>query len=316
MVSYFASDKQSEMKEKIREHIIQLLPENYTENDVAILLEKLGHPKKMADQYQKRKRYLIGPKLYESYISMLQLVITIIVSLVVVVSVITWIFDFQNHSNIITALVSLTTDAVTSGIEGAIQAAFWVTVVYFILERTDVSTDQIPFTNKKWEINDLLQYSKTDKNSISIVEAGFSIIFSILFTFIICFKPNIIGWYESQNGSLKLIAPFFNEETIKGFIPALLLLLIFYVSINMLKILRRKWDFILASLNLIYNFLYCILVYIIITTENLVTDQFKLQILDSRLIVIFFVVFVIICIIDSISAFIKSAKNNKTERFY
>jgi uncharacterized membrane protein len=54
---------------ELRANIYDMLPCDYTENDVREVLVKLGNPVRLADDYSERKKYLIGPALYDSYLS-------------------------------------------------------------------------------------------------------------------------------------------------------------------------------------------------------------------------------------------------------
>jgi len=62
---------------ELRANIEDMLPENATESDVRTALEKLGNPIRLANEYCEVKRYLIGPGLYDKYISVLKLVTSI-----------------------------------------------------------------------------------------------------------------------------------------------------------------------------------------------------------------------------------------------
>ena len=62
---------------ELRSTIEDMLPDEYGENEVKIVLEKLGNPVVLASQYQNRPMYLIGPAYFTVYMSLLKMIIPI-----------------------------------------------------------------------------------------------------------------------------------------------------------------------------------------------------------------------------------------------
>lgn len=77
---------------ELKSTILDMLPENFSKNDVHQALEKLGNPAVLAARYNERPMYLIGPKYYDLYMSILKIVIPII-------AVLTFIVFFINQLN-------------------------------------------------------------------------------------------------------------------------------------------------------------------------------------------------------------------------
>lgn len=57
--------------------IYDMLPEDYSEDDVKRVLETLGNPAVLASQYNEKPMHLIGPKYYEAYTTLLKLCLPI-----------------------------------------------------------------------------------------------------------------------------------------------------------------------------------------------------------------------------------------------
>ncbi|HOK27788.1 MAG TPA: hypothetical protein PLI21_02040, partial [Methanomassiliicoccaceae archaeon] len=53
---------------ELRANIEDMLPDEAGEEDVREVLEKLGSPSALANEYRQSKRYLIGPAMYDAYI--------------------------------------------------------------------------------------------------------------------------------------------------------------------------------------------------------------------------------------------------------
>src|SRR5690625_2325785 len=58
--------------------IYDMLPEDYTEEDVHKVLETLGNPAVLASKYNEKPMHLIGPKYYDTYLSLLKLILPIV----------------------------------------------------------------------------------------------------------------------------------------------------------------------------------------------------------------------------------------------
>lgn len=74
---YLPNDLKEDVAKELTTNILDMLPEYYTEEDVYKVLTELGSPKKLAEEYNPNKKYLVGPVYYDKYISVLKLVIGI-----------------------------------------------------------------------------------------------------------------------------------------------------------------------------------------------------------------------------------------------
>ena len=52
---------------ELRSTIEDMLPDDYNEEDVKLVLEKLGNPASLASGYQDQPMYLIGPRYFDVY---------------------------------------------------------------------------------------------------------------------------------------------------------------------------------------------------------------------------------------------------------
>lgn len=64
--------------------IYDMLPEEYTEEDTYEILETMGSPALLASKYNDKPMHIIGPKYYDTYISLFKLIfpIVLIISLI------------------------------------------------------------------------------------------------------------------------------------------------------------------------------------------------------------------------------------------
>jgi hypothetical protein len=218
-----------------------------------------------------------------------------------------------------TALIPALMSAV---FEGVIQGALWVTLIFVILERSGVQDGYLPFTGRQWTPDDLPDYPLNKKNRISRTEAVISILWTIIFTVLIYFKPQLIAIYiKDGNGSLNAI-PLFNTETLRAYLVYILILALVQLGIFVWKLIAGRWSVPLAIAHAVYNGAFCILFIAILSNYALynpvITTGLK-ELNNTALIAgisnwwntgvyVSAAVVVIICIWDSISGFFKSRK--------
>ena len=62
---------------ELRSTIEDMLPDDYKEEDVKLVLEKLGNPASLASGYQDQPMYLIGPRYFDVYVTLLKMILPI-----------------------------------------------------------------------------------------------------------------------------------------------------------------------------------------------------------------------------------------------
>ncbi|MEN6314739.1 MAG: hypothetical protein ABFD25_10870, partial [Clostridiaceae bacterium] len=230
-------DTREDVAKELRANIEDMLPDNAAEKDVRAVLERLGDPVILANEYRQAKKYLIGPALYDNYISVLKLVIGI------AVVVFTFLSLLGNLSKPVdgAGFADLIASALSGALEGAGQAFVWVTVVFAIFERCGVSESYKPLKKHKWTVDDLQPATTSAKSKIPRSEAIVSIVFTVIFTVLLIYRPQFIGWYENGKNGIELIAPVFNIGSLKPYIPAFILLALFQLCLSAYKLIAGKW---------------------------------------------------------------------------
>src|SRR5690606_5733231 len=95
---------QEDIALELRSTIEDMLPDDYTEDDVKKVLTKLGSPAKLASGYQDRPMHLIGPRYFDVYVTLLKMIVPIaaVISLISVFPEYFW--DYQGdeaHLNVL-----------------------------------------------------------------------------------------------------------------------------------------------------------------------------------------------------------------------
>lgn len=319
VTEHFQKESKEDVGKELRANIEDMLPENYSDKDVYQVLEKLGSPRKLANEYNPRSRYLIGPGYYDNYLSVLKLVIGICTIVFVGIAILDWAFEPPVDGYTYGNLLNLFIELISAVFGGAIQGALWVTLVFAILERTTGEVDQVPFSNKKWTPDDLPEFPIDNKKKISRVETVFSMFCTVLFTALICVKPQLIAIYTKDDTGGLNATPFFDVERLQSYMVILFVFLVIQFGIFIWKYITGSWNLPLAIVNTIYNVAISILIIVMLSDQALLNTEFLSKIMqytDGSAQTIstwmntgkwgFVAVFVVISIWDSISSIIKS----------
>lgn len=278
---YLPEEYREDVGNELRANIEDMLPENPSEQDEYEVLEKLGSPWKLANEYHPKKRYLIGPGFFDRYLSVLKTVIGICVVVAIAIGVLSWGMEISNEGVNLDAWIQLCVQMLTSGLQGALQGALWVTIVFVILERSGVEPDQVGFLKKQWSPSDLKE-STDNKRKISKGESLFSIFFTVLTTSLIYFKPEIIALYlKNENKDIEQIT-LFNIDTLQNYMMVIMLLAIVQIGIYAWKFFSGYWNLPLAIVNGIYNLATIILVFFMLN-DNTLFNRYFLQEINQYL---------------------------------
>lgn len=298
-----------------------MLPENPTEEDVRKVLDKLGEPKKFSEKYRGAKRYLIGPKLYDSYFAVLKLVIGIVTTVFVCLTFVRWAINPPVNGELAQMSIKFFTDMLIAVWEGILQAALWVTVVFAVLERMGINEKEIPFAKKTWSTDNLEKLQVSKRRRISRVETAFSMFFTVFFTGLICFQPQLIAMYVKGANGVTQVTPLFELGRLHLYVPAIIILAVIQLAIFICKFISMQWTISIAIVHTVYNAAFCMLIIVMLSDKSLFNYEFlskvagytkgslsQITFILDRGTWIFAAVFIVICFWDSAAAFIKCRK--------
>lgn len=262
-------DLREDVGKELRANIEDMLHDDYTDEDVYQVLMTLGSPSKLADEYNSKKRYLIGPGLYDKYILMLKRVISIFISVTLGITLLDWILESPSYWYQGENIIKLIVDLIVAVITGAAQGAFWVTFSFIILERTGVEDGYIDLFNKReWTPDDLPELPD-NSTKISRGENLFTLIMTILVTALLYFSPQLIALYLTiENGSINVI-PLFNIERLQIYIPIILVFALVQLGLVIWKFIAERCNITMAILNAAYSVAICILMIFMLNDKSL-----------------------------------------------
>jgi len=142
---------------ELRSTIEDMLPDDYTENDVKKALEKLGNPASLASGYRDRPMHLIGPRYYDLYISLFKMILPIAGVIAVISMIASYFFSYNGEKAILAIIIKVLAEGIWILIEVGLQVFFWLTLTFAIIERAEKGKDTEPLTmnHKKWTPDDL-----------------------------------------------------------------------------------------------------------------------------------------------------------------
>lgn len=248
---------------ELRGNIEDMLPDGATEKDVRAVLEKMGNPVALANEYRSSRRYLIGPAMYDSYVDVLKIVLCIapIVLAILGLAGVALEPSGGNYLDYIAAFLG-------GAVEGVVHSFVWVTLVFAILEWAGVDRESLGFNEKEWSVDDLPPAVQSSKSKIDRTEEVISIIFTVAFVSIIVLKPELFGWWEQTNGALQVI-PVFDLARLDAYLPAMLSLAVIGFGLSIYKIVAGKWTVPLAVANMLFNLAIAFVACLVLTDRNL-----------------------------------------------
>jgi hypothetical protein len=176
------------------------------------VLNELGNPQRLARQYDGEHRYLVGPRHYDDYVRLLMAICWSVLPLIAIV-----IFgaNMLEGDGTIGGLVGgAIVDALWTTFIVGVQIAFWVTVAFVVMERTEGgATAEVASDRDEWTVVDLPPV--VPKRQISMADALVGLGFTVFIgAILVLLYRNGISMYlgDEASASIDGFVPFFNPE--------------------------------------------------------------------------------------------------------
>lgn len=325
VAQYLPKDVREDIQKELRANIEDMLPENYTEKDVYQVLEELGNPMELANEYNPKKRYLIGPGYFDKYIAILKMVVGICIAVSVGISILVAVVN-PSDADITTRVVEIFTSVITGALVAAVQGTFWVTIIFVILERSGVETGHYPFYGEKWTPESLPEITPSDRLKISRGETAFSMICTIVFTAVLYLQPQLIAVYSKGEEGIVNSTSLFNVSRLKVYMIIIFILAVVQLGVFVWKYVKERWNLPLIICDAVYNVMLCILVVTMLSDSALFNAEFvpaiaaltkgpmnTIALWFDRGKIIFAAFFIAICAWDSIATFYKYVAHKKNQ---
>ncbi|WP_226675371.1 HAAS signaling domain-containing protein [Rossellomorea aquimaris] len=240
---------------ELKSSIEDMLPEDYTEDDVREVLVSLGDPAVLASNYQDRPMHLIGPRYYDLYISLLKIILPISAAITFIVLAASSILDYSGGANPVQVVLSIAGNGIVEVIGTGMQVFFWLTITFVVIERTVTTDSQVPLTikGKEWTPDDLkdIPYIPKEKR-ISKMEIFGGLVWTVIWATCYFKASSVLGLYEKGDGG-RTFTPIFDQDVLIGYWP----LVVFLIALELLLLLRKwtagVWTRKLANVNAVFQ---------------------------------------------------------------
>lgn len=261
---------------ELRSTIEDMLPENPSEEETKKVLMKLGNPAVLATSYRDKPKYLIGPKVYDSYLRTLKKVIPWAILVIVFVHTAISIFSFTGEEAILFVTLKTFGTIIAKVINMLMYAFFWITIVFIAIERIGLAkVDPLCTENKGTWTPDELKNVKIipKKKAISKGDAVFSLVWTAIWALVYFNADHLVGAYRSlEGGGLQFVMPLFNQGILLSYWPIIVILILLEIGLAVYKWKAAQWTIKLASVNTIIRVLGVITFIVIASNPNLIHE--------------------------------------------
>ncbi|MFJ6209684.1 hypothetical protein [Lysinibacillus sp. NPDC092081] len=245
-----SKDKRDKTSLELKSTIEDMLPEDYSESDIKEVLKKLGNPVEVAASYQETPRFLIGPKVFDTYIRTIKLVVPWAIIITVIVQMIESIVLYSGEGALLSAIIKTISITIANIISVIIYVLFWITVAFIVIERSGGNNIRIPLIkyHPTWTPDDLAKVKIIPKEkNISLNDNIFSFLGIAIFAFVYFNANRLLGIYTSHNkGGLKFVMPIFNQDVLLSFAPIVLFCIALSVALTLWKLKAGQWTMLIA----------------------------------------------------------------------
>ncbi|PEM86649.1 hypothetical protein CN558_12270 [Bacillus wiedmannii] len=285
LIDIYVEEVAKRLPEKNREDIIlelrstieDMLPDDYNEDDEKRVLEKLGSPVSLANGYLDRPMYLIGPRYFDVYTTLLKMIIPIAAVIALIAMVAENFVGYDGEQAVLNVILNLIGKGIGEIIEVGLHVFFWLTLVFAILERTDKDKGTQPLTTslKKWTPDDLKNTSYIPKKkSISKFEVFGGLMWTAIWATLYFYANHLVGVYHGTESGLKFVAATFNQDVLLQYWPIVVIVIVFEIGISLYKLVQGQWTKKLAIGNAILQIVGTIVFIVIIVNPHLFNEGF------------------------------------------
>ncbi|TDK59465.1 hypothetical protein E2K98_19790 [Bacillus salipaludis] len=262
---------------ELRSTIEDMLPDDYQEEDIKAVLEKLGSPVTLASGYRDRPMHLIGPRYFDVYVTLLKMILPIAAVISFISMIAEYFIGYSGEQAVINIVLSLMGEGIGRIIEVGIQVFFWLTLMFAILERTDKGRDEQPLTAslKKWTPDDLKNIPYIPKKkAISKVEVFGSLLWTAIWATLYFNANHLVGVYIGGGEGLKFVTPSLNQEVLLWYWPIVLVVIGLEIALALYKLIKGQWTKRMAICNTALQLIATIVFIVIFRNPNVITHDY------------------------------------------
>lgn len=258
-------NQRKEVEKELLANINDMVGENPSESDIEEVLLSLGHPRKLANEYRDKHRYLIGPEWMEDYLLVLKIVIIALGGIALITGLVTNILNPEsNHFFGILADVFFNT--LSRVVSACLTGFAIVTLVFMSIEYHNSNR------KAKFKLKNLPEIPAKKSNEISRVGSITSLVFTVIFSSIFIYllltdKFNI--FYFDSNLEIQVIVAIFNSSVLSKLIPLIITSFVINILAEVYRLFKNKWDLQMYIVYSVARIFAAVVGYIFFTTNNI-----------------------------------------------
>jgi hypothetical protein len=221
-----------------------------------VVLKELGDPDRLAAGYLGRPGYLIGPEHFFAYKRLLTVVMITVVPIVTAIIAVIQALAGEGVGSVFG-------EAIGTAIALVVHIAFWTTLVFALIERSD---QKVP--SSEWTLDSLP--ALPGAGSIKLSETIGSIVFLVFMIAAIVFSRDFSGLTTDDGTPIS----FFDPEMWSFWFPFFVAVLTVEILFEVAKFRVGRWTWTLASVNLALNALFVIPAIYLLTSERVFNPVF------------------------------------------
>lgn len=231
-----------DVEKELRANIADMLPENAAQEDIERVLTSLGDPAKLAEQYRAQPRFLISPAVFDDYLTVLKLVISILAVVIMVIRLLGTLTEAPFEGTYAQVFTAIIADVLGSLFTAVTNGFLWVTLSFGLVEYFNGMKGK-----KAWTLKDLPDVPPQNAVKISRVETIVGMVFSAAFLVMMTRYQHLIAWYGYGQSGVSI--PLFSGLAVSRYVPYLAALTIGSWVIAAVKLYYGRWNVVTALLH-------------------------------------------------------------------
>jgi hypothetical protein len=224
-------------------------------------LEALGNPRRVADRAA-GPRWLIGPRVYPDYLRVLRLVLVIALPIVATVVAISTALAGQDPGGVVAS-------ALAAAANTGVMVAFWVSVVFVVLDRTGGSLHS---DDEAWSVADLPAPART---RVSLGDTIGGIVMAVLLIAVVLWP-----WQYVPTAGAEAV-PVLAGDLRPGVTALLVAVLVAGIALDVVVYLVGRWTLLLAALTTVLDLVFAGVVIALVASGSLFDPAFVTALASS-----------------------------------
>lgn len=234
--------ERGDVERELRANIRDMLPDDAQEAEIIRVLESLGDPRRLAEQYRINPRYLISPAMFEQYAAAVRIILPIVAVGMGLMGLLLGLAE-----GTVVSITDAIRSVIVGGASAAVSALFTTTLGF---AAADYCLNKAP--GDKWTLKDLPDVPSREAVRISRGETITGMVFTALMiaaAFALMRNPQLIGWYERS----KEAVPLFTQQALARYMPLFIFAALLSLGVSCFKLVLGRWNYPLAVVNTAYS---------------------------------------------------------------